>query len=45
MVELENKIEGLVQELGQICKNKRITLTTAESCTGGGLAYFITKEP
>ncbi|MBS0351306.1 MAG: CinA family protein [Proteobacteria bacterium] len=45
MTSLNKKIELLVNQLGKVCQDKRITLVTAESCTGGGIAYFITKEP
>lgn len=39
------KIDILLKELSQICLEKRYSLVTAESCTGGGLSYFITKDP
>ncbi len=32
----------LVEELGVKLKSKRWTIATAESCTGGGLSYWIT---
>ncbi len=45
MKDHERKISLLVKDLGSLCKDKRITIVTAESCTGGGLAYFMSKEP
>ncbi len=45
MTNLNKKIELLVPKLGVLCKEKKLTLVTAESCTGGGIAYYITKEP
>lgn len=38
-------IEQLAAELGQQLKTKGWKLATAESCTGGGLAYWITHIP
>lgn len=32
----------LAEEIGLLLKKRQLTLTTAESCTGGGLSYFIT---
>lgn len=32
----------LATELGQLLLRKKWTITTAESCTGGGLAYWLT---
>lgn len=37
--------EQLVKELGEKCNEKHFSLVTAESCTGGGFAYAITKDP
>ena len=37
-----NTIQKLTIELGQRLKKREWKLVTAESCTGGGLAYFIT---
>jgi PncC family amidohydrolase len=39
---MKNKIEELVTIVGHTLKENKLTLVTAESCTGGGLAYFIT---
>lgn len=38
-------IDKLIEEIGLQCKEKRYSLVTSESCTGGGIAYFITKHP
>jgi nicotinamide-nucleotide amidase len=32
-------IKSLVNEIGALCKTHKLTLVTAESCTGGGIAY------
>jgi nicotinamide-nucleotide amidase len=37
--------DDLINNVGAICKEKRYSLVTSESCTGGGLAYVITKNP
>lgn len=42
---MDNKIERLIKILGDKLKEKNFSLVTAESCTGGGLAYFITINP
>lgn len=34
-----------MQEVGKEFKERRISLVTAESCTGGGLAHAISREP
>lgn len=39
------KVTNLLNEVAIICKEKHYLIVTAESCTGGGLAYFITKNP
>lgn len=33
------------ERIGEILKNKNLTLSTAESCTGGGIAALITSVP
>lgn len=38
-------IEELAVQTGLALKQKRLTLTTAESCTGGGLGFWITSIP
>ena len=40
-----NDIENLVSQLGNQLSEKKLTLVTAESCTGGGLAYYISINP
>ncbi len=35
----------LVNELSVILLNRQLKLTTAESCTGGGLSYYLTAQP
>jgi nicotinamide-nucleotide amidase len=35
-------LENLATELGQQLVSKKLKIVTAESCTGGGLAYWIT---
>lgn len=37
--------ELLISNLSQLLKSKQLKLTTAESCTGGGLAYALTSLP
>lgn len=34
----------LLDKIAKICKTKHYMIVTAESCTGGGLAYCITKN-
>lgn len=38
-------IEKLAIDLGRVLKKHNLTLATAESCTGGGLSYWITSVP
>ncbi len=42
---VSTKEEELEEVLGQILKNKKLTLATAESCTGGKIAHKITSIP
>jgi nicotinamide-nucleotide amidase len=37
--------ETLASALGQLLLRKKLTITTAESCTGGGIAYALTAIP
>jgi nicotinamide-nucleotide amidase len=37
--------EVLAQQVGHILNKHRLKLVTAESCTGGGLSYWITSMP
>lgn len=39
---MEQKIIDQASKLGAILLQKNLTVTTAESCTGGGIAYAIT---
>ena len=42
---MSDKINALVQELGNQVLEKKLSLVTAESCTGGGISEAITREP
>lgn len=35
----------LEEEIGELLKAKNLSLSTAESCTGGGIAALITSVP
>ena len=35
----------LEEEIGELLKSKKLSLSTAESCTGGGIAALITSVP
>lgn len=39
------EIESICLELGQRAMQKGVVFATAESCTAGGIAYFITEVP
>ena len=39
----EDDITGLARKLGRACKRRRMEVSVAESCTGGGLAAAITR--
>ncbi|MDP4985072.1 CinA family protein [Pseudoalteromonas tunicata] len=41
-MELQQEISQLAAELGAILADKGIWITTAESCTGGGISYALT---
>ncbi|WP_404342809.1 CinA family protein [Pseudoalteromonas mariniglutinosa] len=41
-MELHQEIKTLAAQLGAILTDKRLRITTAESCTGGGLSYALT---
>ena len=41
----EEESAGLLEELACLLKQEKITLSTAESCTGGGIAARITSVP
>lgn len=42
---MTNTLSRLANQLGQILQQKHLMLTTAESCTGGGLGYILTDIP
>ncbi|KZN33538.1 hypothetical protein N480_23735 [Pseudoalteromonas luteoviolacea S2607] len=44
-MEIHTKIAALAAQLGAILTNKSFTITTAESCTGGGISYALTDTP
>ncbi|MBQ4851551.1 nicotinamide-nucleotide amidase [Pseudoalteromonas sp. MMG012] len=44
-MELQQEITTLAAQLGAILTDKRQTITTAESCTGGGISYALTDTP
>lgn len=39
----EDDVTRLARRLGTLCKKKKIVVTTAESCTGGGVATAMTR--
>lgn len=39
---MDRSLEQLVKQLGEMLKTREWKLVTAESCTGGGLAYTLT---
>ncbi|WP_042146425.1 MULTISPECIES: CinA family protein [unclassified Pseudoalteromonas] len=44
-MELQQDIIDLAAQLGAILTDKSLWITTAESCTGGGISYVITDTP
>lgn len=42
---MNQDIDKITQELSQMLKSKGFKLVTAESCTGGGLSYYLTNLP
>lgn len=44
-MELQQEVYQLAAELGAILSDKGIWITTAESCTGGGISYALTEIP
>ena len=40
-----DRLKELVLEVSDTLKQHRLKLTTAESCTGGGLSYWLTSVP
>ena len=45
MTQYQIQIETLARRLGQVAQEKGVMITTAESCTAGGIAYAITEVP
>lgn len=41
---MSSKLELLIEDLGAFCKDNRLTIVTAESCTGGGVAFYLSKS-
>jgi len=39
------RLKELVIETDQLLRQQQLTLATAESCTGGGLSYYLTSIP
>jgi len=44
-VDINNQITDLAAALGEILLSRQLTVTVAESCTGGGVAEAITRIP
>lgn len=44
-MELHQEIKTLAAQLGSILTDKCLWITTAESCTGGGVSYALTDTP
>ena len=42
---MDKKLHHLVSLLGKEFKKRKLTLVTAESCTGGALSYYISLNP
>ena len=40
-----NDLQALVSDIGELAIQKEIVITTAESCTAGGVAYALTAIP
>lgn len=41
---MTKRIESLTEKVGKHCKMHRQTLVTVESCTGGGIAYHLSRS-
>ena len=41
----EAQILNLVKSLSKVLTMNKKTLTVVESCTGGGIGYYMTKQP
>lgn len=44
-MDLSNSIQQLAAQLGASLANNKLRITTAESCTGGGICYAMTDTP
>lgn len=44
-MKLHQEIKTLAAQLGAILTDKRLWITSAESCTGGGISYALTDTP
>jgi len=42
---MDDKISGVIQKLHELFRGKNITLSVAESCTGGLISHYITALP
>lgn len=42
---MSNSIDTLVEQIATICLARSLKIVTAESCTGGGVAYALTSVP
>lgn len=42
---MQKKFKTLLQNVGEEFKTQRLSLVTAESCTGGGIAFYISQQP
>jgi nicotinamide-nucleotide amidase len=42
---MNQNIVDVSQALGMLLQKSKLTLTTAESCTGGGISYYLTAIP
>lgn len=42
---IPTQLQLITHELGQLCLKKSLKIVTAESCTGGGVAYELTSVP
>jgi nicotinamide-nucleotide amidase len=45
MTQKQQALKGLVIQTDQLLRQQQLHLTTAESCTGGGLSYYLTSIP
>jgi nicotinamide-nucleotide amidase len=45
MPAMDNKISGVIQKIHELFKGKGLTLSVAESCTGGLISHYLTTLP